>query len=331
MLSHDELLNAIPHAIESSDFSDFGPIYTGKVRDMVAMGDQRILITTDRVSAFDRVLGAIPYKGQVLNQLSAWWFDQTRDIVPNHLIATPDPNVTIARNAEPLPVEIIVRGYITGVTSTSLWTLYAAGDRTPYGIALPDGLRKNDPLPTPIITPTTKATGGAHDERLTRDEILARGLVSPELYAQVEAAALAIFARGQEVAQRAGLILVDTKYEFGLIDGQLVLIDEVHTPDSSRYWILDTYQPGSDTEPANFDKEFLRKWFADRGYRGEGTPPTMSADVIAQVAARYIQAYERLTGQIFEPGEQPAHARIARALAAYYAARSHAGAQERMS
>ncbi len=324
MLSHDELLQAVPHAFESIDLAGFGPKQTGKVRDIYTVGGQRILVTTDRVSAFDRVLGAIPYKGQVLNQLSAWWFDQTRDIVANHVVAIPDPNVTIAREAEPLPVEIIVRGYITGVTFTSLWTLYAAGDRTPYGIALPDGLRKNDPLPTPIITPTTKATGGAHDERLTRDEILDQGLVAPDLYAQVEAAALAIFARGQEIARQAGLILVDTKYEFGLIDGRLALIDEVHTPDSSRYWILDTYQPGSPTEPANFDKEFLRKWYVERGYRGEGTPPAMPADVIAQVSARYIQAYERLTGQTFEPGEQPADERIAHALAAYYAEQERA-------
>jgi phosphoribosylaminoimidazole-succinocarboxamide synthase len=322
MLTHDELLRSIPHAFESTSFADFGPRYAGKVRDTYAIGDQRILVTTDRVSAFDRVLGTIPYKGQVLNQLSAWWFAQTRDIVANHMIATPDPNVMIARDAETLPVEIIVRGYITGVTSTALWTLYAAGDRAPYGIMLPDGLRKNDPLPVPVITPTTKAAGGAHDERLTRDEILESGLVAPGLYAQVEAAALSIFARGQAVARQAGLILVDTKYEFGLIDGQLALIDEVHTPDSSRYWILDTYRPGSETEPANFDKEFLRKWFAERGYRGEGTPPAMPADVIAQVSARYIQAYEWLTGQTFEPGEQPAHSRIERALAAYYAERA---------
>ena len=317
MLTYDDVLQAVPHALQSTDYAAFGPKITGKVRDSYAMGDQRILITTDRVSAFDRVLGAIPYKGQVLNQLSAWWFDQTRDIVTNHMIATPDPNVMIAREAETLPVEIIVRGYITGVTSTSLWTLYAAGDRTPYGIALPDGLRKNDPLPTPIITPTTKATGGAHDERLTRDEILERGLVAADLYAQVEAAALAIFARGQEVARRAGLILVDTKYEFGLIDGELALIDEVHTPDSSRYWVLDTYQPGSESEPENFDKEFLRKWFVAQGYRGEGTAPDMPAEFIAQVSERYIQAYERLTGQQFVPGAQPATDRIADALIRY--------------
>jgi phosphoribosylaminoimidazole-succinocarboxamide synthase len=259
------------------------------------------------------VLGAIPFKGQVLNQLSKWWFEQTGDIVGNHLLDVPDPNVMLAREAASLPIEVMVRGFITGVTSTSLWTLYDQGDRKPYGISLPDGLQKNDRLPHPIITPTTKATGGAHDERLTRDEILEQGLVERKLYEQVEAAALGLFARGQEVAEKAGLVLVDTKYEFGLIDGELALIDEVHTPDSSRYWIAaDDY-----TTPQNFDKEYLRKWFAEQGYRGEGTAPPMTKEFIAEVANRYISAYERLTGQTFVPGAQPADARIAAAMADY--------------
>ncbi|MBI5961344.1 MAG: phosphoribosylaminoimidazolesuccinocarboxamide synthase [Chloroflexi bacterium] len=317
MLTYEELLQAIPHAFKTTDLAHWGPKQTGKVRDIYHGGNETILITTDRFSAFDRVLGAIPFKGQVLNQLSAWWFEQTQDIVANHVIAVPDPNVTIAREAETLPVEVIVRGYITGVTSTSLWTLYAQGDRQPYGISLPDGLHKNDPLPDPIITPTTKATGGRHDERLTRDQIITQKLVEPALWEAVEQAALALFRRGQELAHRAGLILVDTKYEFGLINGQLALIDEVHTPDSSRFWILDTYQPGSATEPANFDKEFLRVWYVERGYRGDGTPPAMPTEFIAQAAGRYIQAYERLTGQIFIPGETPANDRIARDLLAY--------------
>ncbi|RMG80844.1 MAG: phosphoribosylaminoimidazolesuccinocarboxamide synthase [Chloroflexi bacterium] len=286
---------------------------SGKVRDIYLLDGRRVLVTTDRVSAFDRVLGAIPFKGQVLNQLSLWWFRQTEDIVRNHVLEAPDPNVTIAREAQALPVEIIVRGYITGVTSTSLWTLYAQGERRPYGIPLPEGLQKNDPLPQPIITPTTKAEGGAHDERLTRDEIISSGLVEEDLYRQVEEAAITIFKRGQEVARAAGLILVDTKYEFGLIDGELVLIDEIHTPDSSRYWIADTYQRGS--EPQSFDKEYLRKWFKAQGYTGDGTPPTMPAEFIAEVAERYITAYEKLTGETFVPGEQPAAPRIAAALA----------------
>lgn len=313
MISQQELIAAIPHALHSADLTGFGAKIEGKVRDIYKLGDKRVLITTDRVSAFDRIIGLIPYKGQVLNQLAAWWFDQTRAIVPNHVVSVPDPNVTIGREAEALPVEVIVRGYITGVTSTSLWTLYANGERQPYGISLPDGLRKNDPLPQPILTPTTKATDGGHDERLTHTEIIERGLVSENLWEQVEAAALAIFQKGQAVAQQAGLILVDTKYEFGVIDGQLVLIDEVHTPDSSRYWTLDSYDERR--EPQNFDKEFLREWLIGQGYRGEGVVPTMPAAFVAQVAERYIAAYERLTGLTFVPGEQPAAPRIARHLA----------------
>ncbi len=309
MLSQAELRTAEP--LQQVNVPGWGEKISGKVRDTYQRGDQRLLITTDRVSAFDRVLGAIPYKGQVLNQLSGWWFQQTQDIVANHVISLPDPNVTLAQDAQPLPVEVIVRGYITGVTSTSLWTLYAGGDRQPYGIPLPDGLQKNDPLPEPIITPTTKATGGGHDERLTRDEIIAGRLVAQALWEQVEQAAVAVFKRGQQVAQQAGLILVDTKYEFGLVGDKLVIIDEIHTPDSSRYWTQESYAAG---EPENFDKEFLRLWFVEQGYRGEGAIPTMPADFIAQVAARYIAAYERLTGQPFIPGEQPATDRIIRNL-----------------
>ena len=308
MLTQAELIAAIPHALHSVDLPGWGAKHSGKVRDIYQRGSERLLITTDRVSAFDRVLGVIPYKGQVLNQLSAWWFTQTQDIVANHVIAIPDPNVTLAHEVRALPVEVIVRGYMTGVTSTSLWTLYASGERQPYGIPLPDDLRKNDPLPQPMITPTTKATGGAHDERLTRDEVISRGLVERALWEQVEAVALAIFQRGQEVARKAGLILVDTKYEFGLLGDELVVIDEIHTPDSSRYWTQESYSQTN--EPENFDKEYLRLWFAGQGYRGEGTPPAMPADIIAQVAGRYIAAYERLTGQHFAPGAQPAGERI---------------------
>ncbi|MCP4362312.1 MAG: phosphoribosylaminoimidazolesuccinocarboxamide synthase [Chloroflexi bacterium] len=312
MLTHEELLKAVPHALASVDVAGWGEKDEGKVRDIYKRNGRRLLITTDRVSAFDCVLGLIPYKGQVLNQLSAWWFEQMTDIVNNHIISIPDPNCAIVHEAEPLPVEIIVRGYITGVTKTSLWYLYDQGDRRPYGIPMPDGLQKNDALPTPIITPTTKAEKGSHDEKLTRDEILERGLVAPDLWEKVETAALAVFARGQEIAACAGLILVDTKYEIGLVNGKLTLIDEIHTPDSSRYWIADTYQSG--TELKNFDKEFLRKWFAEQGYRGDGEAPIMPPEFIAQVATRYIAAYEKLTGQEFVPGAQPAAARIAENL-----------------
>jgi phosphoribosylaminoimidazole-succinocarboxamide synthase len=315
VLTHHELLQAIPQALTTVDLPGLGPRQSGKVRDMYALNGRRALITTDRISAFDRVLGAIPFKGQVLNQLSAWWFAQTRDLVANHLLAIPDPNVTIAREATPLPVEVVVRGYITGVTKTSLWTLYAAGERQIYGAVLPDRLRKNDPLPLPLITPTTKAAGGAHDEPLSPEQIVERGLLPAARWREVEFAALALFAHGQDVARRAGLILVDTKYEFGLIDGRLTLIDEVHTPDSSRFWTRESYASGH--EPEHMDKEFLRFWYAAQGYRGDGPPPTMPDDFIAQVAARYIVAYERLTGHAFEPAEQPAMERIRRNLAAW--------------
>jgi phosphoribosylaminoimidazole-succinocarboxamide synthase len=310
-INQETILAAIPGALLRTDFPELGERVEGKVRDIYLQDDSRILITTDRVSAFDQVLGAIPFKGQVLNQLSAWWFAHVADIVKSHVLSVPDPNVTIGAEAEALPVEVIVRGFITGVTSTSLWTLYNQGVERPYGLKLPPGLEKNDPLPELVVTPTTKATGGAHDERLTSEEVVERGLVEANLWEQVESAALEVFEYGQRVAAEAGLILVDTKYEFGMINGELALIDEVHTPDSSRYWIADSYGLG---EPQNFDKEFLRLWFVEQGYRGDGPAPRMPDEFVAAVAARYVESYERLTGESFEPGEQPAADRIRRAL-----------------
>jgi phosphoribosylaminoimidazole-succinocarboxamide synthase len=311
MIDQETILAAIPGALLRTDFPELGRRVEGKVRDIYLQDNSRILITTDRVSAFDQVLGAIPFKGQVLNQLSAWWFAHVADIVTSHVLSIPDPNVTIGAEAEALPVEVIVRGFITGVTSTSLWTLYDQGVERPYGLELPPGLKKNDPLPEPVVTPTTKAAGGAHDERLTSEEVVEQGLVETSLWEQVKSVALEVFEYGQRVAAEAGLILVDTKYEFGMINGELALIDEVHTPDSSRYWIADSYGLG---EPQNFDKEFLRLWFVEQGYRGDGPAPTMPDEFVAAVAARYIESYERLTGESFEPGEQPAADRIRRAL-----------------
>lgn len=318
-MRHDELLRAASSAFESVDLPDLGAKTSGKVRDIYVQPGRRILISTDRVSAFDRVLGLIPYRGQVLNQLSAWWFEQCADIVNHHLIDVPDPNVSVVHEAEMIPVEVVVRGYITGVTNTSLWTLYEAGDRQPYGVSLPDGLRKNDPLPEPIITPTTKAAGGAHDERITRDEIIGQGIVSVALWERIEAAALALFARGQARAQEVGLLLVDTKYEFGLIGDQLTLIDELHTPDSSRYWTASSYERAREQggQPQSMSKEFLREWYALRGYKGEGDPPPMNVELAAMVAGRYISVYEALTGASFTPGEQPIAERIARHLEPY--------------
>lgn len=319
MLTVEELTRALPHCLDAVELPALGACARGKVRDAWVLPDgRRVLVTTDRVSAFDRVLGTIPYKGQVLNQLAAWWFERCADLVDNHLLAVPDPNVAVARDADPLPVEVIVRGYITGVTSTSLWTLYAAGVERPYGLDLPPGLAKNDPLPEPVITPTTKATGGGHDERLTSDEVVARGLVDPDLWAQVRATATALFARGQEVAAARGVLLVDTKYEFGLVDGRLTLIDEVHTPDSSRYWLADSYAAAraAGAEPDSYDKELLRIWLAERGYRGDGPFVGLDDAVRVRLAAHYVAVFERLTGAAFVPGAQPPGPRVRDALLA---------------
>lgn len=306
-MTHETLLEALPYTLEAITLPCTQQ--RGKVREMCVQDNQRIIVTTDRVSAFDVVLGSIPMKGQVLTQLSSWWFSQTKDIIPNHLLSNPDPNVMIVRDAQSLPVEVIVRGYITGITKTSLWKLYEIGERNPYGISLPDGLKKNDALPEAIITPTTKAQAGGHDERLTKQEILERNILPADLWEQIEHTALALFKRGQDLARKAGLLLVDTKYEFGLIDDQLTLIDEVHTPDSSRYWTLESYEQTPD-KPESLDKEFLREWFVAQGYRGEGVIPTMPDEFRVEVAERYINVYEQLTGQTFIPGSMPIAERI---------------------
>lgn len=314
MLDKTTLCRALPLSLAETDLPGLGERRQGKVRDIYSLSDnRRLLVTTDRLSAFDRILGLVPYKGQVLNQLSAYWFEATRDIIPNHLLSLPDPNAAVVRECRALPVEIIVRGYITGVTTTSLWYHYSRGVRRLYGLDLPEGLQKNDRLPQPMITPTTRATGpGGHDERITGEEIVARGLVPADVYRQVEQAALALFTRGTEVAARAGLILVDTKYEFGLWEGALTLIDEVHTPDSSRFWLADTYEErlAAGDEPDNYDKELVRLWYAERGYTGDGEPPSWPEELAVRVAQRYIDLYERLTGSAFEPGQYPAGPRL---------------------
>lgn len=287
----------------------------GKVRVSYALsGGRRLVVTTDRLSAFDRVLAGVPYKGQVLNQLAAWWFRTTADIVANHLLDTPDPNATVAVAARPLPVEVVVRGHITGVTATSLWRQYADGQRVLYGHRLPDGLRKNEPLARPLVTPTTKAEAGAgHDEPISCAEVTERGLVSPEVWDQVHAAALALFERGRSVAAAAGLILADTKYEFGLApDSTVLLIDEVHTPDSSRYWLATTYDDrlAAGEEPESLDKEPVRRALAELGYTGDGEPPALDPSVWTATAERYVEAYERLTSMSFEPGSYPVLPRL---------------------
>ena len=286
----------------------------GKVRVSWSIDDERrLIVTTDRLSAFDRVLAGVPYKGQVLNELSAWWFERIADLVDHHVVDVPDPNALLARAARPLPVEVVVRGHITGVTDTSLWGLYERGGRTLYGYDLPDGLRKNTPLPRHIVTPTTKAVSGGHDEPLSCADVTERGLLPPELWDRVIDAALAIFRRGCEIGAASGLILADTKYEFGTTDdGDLILIDEVHTPDSSRWWVADTYEERLDAglEPESLDKEVVRRAFADLGYTGDGPVPDLPNEVWTATSARYIDAFERLTGTTFVPGEYPVAERL---------------------
>jgi phosphoribosylaminoimidazole-succinocarboxamide synthase len=287
---------------------------SGKVRDWYPLSNgQRLLITTDRLSAFDRVLAAAPFKGQVLNQLSAWWFANTTDIISNHVVNLPDPNALVAQEVQPFQVEVIVRGYISGVTSTALWYRYSLGERDIYGHHFPDGLKKNQALPEPIITPTTKGGPTGHDERLTCAEVVERGYLDTGTWEILQSAALALFKRGQEIAQRAGLILVDTKYEFGRApDGRIMVIDEVHTPDSSRFWKTETYSElfETDREPENFDKEFIRLAYVEQGYRGDGEPPEMPASLWAAASQRYIKIFELLTGQAFDPGLYPVGPRL---------------------
>ena len=277
--------------------------YAGKVRDNYDLPDgRRVLIATDRLSAFDRILCVVPFKGQVLTQTARHWFEATQDICPNHALAYPDPNVVIGRRLEILPVEVVVRGYLAGTTGTSILPMYKKGQRQMYGITLPDGMRDNQPLPKPILTPTSKAFDGGHDEPLTPDEILSRNLLTPAQWDQLSTYAFALFARGQAMAAQRGLILVDTKYEFGTdADGTIVLADEIHTPDSSRYWRADSYQArfAAGERPESFDKDFVRNWVAARCDPYKDPIPEIPQDQILGTAAVYIEAYETITGQRF--------------------------------
>jgi phosphoribosylaminoimidazole-succinocarboxamide synthase len=313
MISENQLRELLPNALGKTDLPLPGRM-SGKVRDWYDLPNgKRLIVTTDRLSAFDRILACVPCKGQVLNQLSAWWFEQTRDIIPNHIVSLPDPNAAVVNVANPIPVEVIVRGYITGVTTTALWYRYSLGERNIYGYDFPEGLMKNQALPQPIITPTTKGGATGHDERLTCAEVVEKGLLDQETWGQVQAVALAIFKHGQAVAGKAGIILVDTKYEFGCApDGSVMLIDEVHTPDSSRFWRADTYEERftSGEDPENFDKEFVRRAYAEKGYRGDGEIPAMPDDLWISASQRYIQIYEMLTGQEFVLGEYPVEPRL---------------------
>lgn len=307
------------NTLKTVNIPKLGKKYQGKVRDFYIYKDKRILITTDRISAFDRLLGVIPYKGEVLNRLSGFWFDHTSDIIENHVDAIPDPNVTIAKNAKPIPIEMVVRGFITGVTNTSIWGSYESGDRTMYGIKFPNGLSKNQKLPHPVITPTTKPEVG-HDERLTRKEILQSRIVPRKIYEQMEEVTYALFKKGSGLAAKRGMMLVDTKYEFGLLNNKLILIDEIHTPDSSRFWIKETYQKRfkKGLEPENFDKEFLRLWFAKKGYKGDGKAPKMPEEFVKKVSKRYTDIFKKLTGEkIKKSKKENINKRIIKNLAYY--------------
>ncbi|MAK80424.1 MAG: phosphoribosylaminoimidazolesuccinocarboxamide synthase [Phenylobacterium sp.] len=299
-------------------------LYRGKVRDNYDLPDgRRVLVTSDRLSAFDRVLCCVPFKGHVLNSVARWAFEQTADICPNHVLGYPDPNIVVGRRLDILPVEIVVRGYLAGATSTSILTMYRAGRRQMYGQTLPDGLAANQALERPMITPTTKAADGAHDEPLTADAILARGLLSEDQWRQVSETALALFARGQALAAERGLILADTKYEFGVdAEGTIRLADEIHTPDSSRYWRADTYPQrlAAGERPDSFDKDVIRDWVAARCDPYVDEIPDIPPELIWKTALTYVEAHARITGQTFEPPRPspPVQDRVLQALGAFH-------------
>lgn len=314
-----------PNALDVVDLPGLPNHYRGKVRDNYDLPDgRRVIVASDRLSAFDRNLCAVPYKGQVLTQTARYWFDATADICPNHVVAYPDPNVLISRRLEMLPVELVVRGYLAGTTSTSILTLYNKGERQMYGVTLPDGLRANQRLPAPILTPTSKAADGDHDAPLSPAQILEQGLLTADQWDKLSAYALALFARGQVLAAERGLILADTKYEFGLdADGAIVLADEIHTPDSSRFWKAATYAARFEAgeRPDSFDKDFVRAWVAQRCDPYNDPIPEIPADLIRQTSDVYIEAFETITGQTFQRPDagEPVMARVKRNLDAYLA------------
>jgi len=313
------------NALEVVDLPGLPNHYRGKVRDNYDLPDgRRVIVASDRLSAFDRNLCAVPFKGQVLTQTARYWFDATADICPNHVLAYPDPNVLVGQRLEMLPVELVVRGYLAGTTSTSILTLYNKGERQMYGVTLPDGLRANQRLPEPILTPTSKAADGDHDAPLSPAQILEQGLLTADQWAQLSAYALALFARGQELAAQRGLILADTKYEFGLAaDGRIVLADEIHTPDSSRFWKAATYEARFEAgqRPDSFDKDFVRAWVAQRCDPYADAIPEIPEDLIRQTSDVYIEAFETITGQTFAKPDaaEPVLDRVRRHLDSYLA------------
>jgi phosphoribosylaminoimidazole-succinocarboxamide synthase len=313
-LSDAQLLNN--GCLNDAHFPELPNFQRGKVRDSYDLPDgRRVMITTDRQSAFDLVLAAVPFKGQVLNQTAKFWFEQTADLCPNHVLTVPDPNIVIGRRLDIIPIEMVVRDYMTGSTETSIWPMYREGERMLYGHKLPDGLVKNEKLPTTIITPTTKAEQGEHDAPVTEDEILRRAIVTPEQWRELCDKSLKVFARGREIAAKNGLILVDTKYEFGYDEaGVITLADEIHTPDSSRFWIKSTYEErlAAGQEPDSLDKEFLRLWISARCDPYKEKVPTIPPETLREFSEKYIKLYEQVTGRPFEypPLDKPVKERI---------------------
>ncbi|HEY1536606.1 MAG TPA: phosphoribosylaminoimidazolesuccinocarboxamide synthase [Polyangiaceae bacterium] len=310
---------ALAHPLDRSDFPALGKKYEGKVRDNYSTPDgRRVIVVTDRISAFDRVLGTLPLKGQVLNHAAAFWFESTAHIVPNHVLSVPDPNVLVAKECTPLPVEMVVRAYLTGTTSTSIWIHYERGAREFCGHRLPEGLKKHARLPQPILTPSTKAPKGDHDISASRAEILEiSGMPASEFDAAADMA-MALFREGQRLCRERGLILVDTKYEFGKTkDGEIVVIDEIHTPDSSRFWYSASYEARFEAgqDPESFDKEYVRRFLVDQGYRGEGPIPVIPDGVRVEATRRYIEAVDTITGTPFVPNLEEPTARMRKNLA----------------
>lgn len=321
MLDAQTIASQLPHVLKGTHFDKLGSYYQGKVRDNYTQGDRRILITTDRLSAFDRIIALIPFKGEVLNALTKFWFEQTKDICPNYVESYPDPNVIVGRECEPLKVEMVIRGYITGSTTTSAWYNYSKGDRNFCGNELPEGLVKNQKLPEPILTPSTKGDDGKHDVSMAPEEIIARGHVTQEEWEKLAEYTKKLYACGVEVAAKQGVILVDTKYEFGKTkEGEIVLIDEIHTPDSSRFWIADTYESrlAAGEEPDNINKEFLRLKLAEQGFIGDGEVPPVSDELKVETAQKYIEAFEMITGQEFTSQPGDVHSRIEENLKPYF-------------
>jgi len=320
MISKAMIRENLTRCLEATSFLALPGLKKGKVRDAYDLGDKLVLVTTDRQSAFDRVLACVPFKGQVLNQVSAFWFEATRDIVANQILGVPDPNVTVAKKCRPFPVEFVVRGYLTGSTDTSAWMHYSKGERTICGNRLPDGMVKNQRFPKPLLTPTTKSV--EHDRPLSAQEIVEEGLIEEAIWNKLEAIVFGLFQRGAEIAARNGLILVDTKYELGLDEnGEVTLIDEVHTPDSSRYWLALSYKEriAKGLEPENIDKEFLRLWFKDHcdPYHDKDLPKAPD-DLVVELSSRYILLYEMITGKPIEVDlTLPVQTRIVKNLAEY--------------